>query len=696
MMRDLIGQQLGNYRLVNLLGRGGFAEVYLGQHIRLHTQVAIKVLHTHLSPEEIEQFQREAETIANLVHPHIVRVFDFDVANGIPFLVMDYCPEGTLRQRHPKGGHVQLPTIVSYIKQVAGALQYAHNQKIIHRDVKPENMLIGHHNALLLSDFGIAATAHSTSSMSTQVPVGTIFYMAPEQIQAQARPASDQYALGIIVYEWLCGARPFEGSYTEIFAKHLMIPPPPLREKVPTLPPEVEQVVLTALAKDPHRRFATVQAFATALEQASQSRQSQTLILPEPVMPSSQLGESQPSLSFSETTLPKQLPPPIVRVTPPRSSLQPTTQVTPQPSPFYPPEASDTSRPISQSASHPSRRAVIAGLVGLALVGSGITLFIIPPRPSPKLASHVTPTSTPLPTSTSYPIGTLLFTKRHSDQVFAVAWSPDGQRIASGSADKTVQVWDAVDGGNTFIYKGHSDLVHKVAWSPDSKRIASASWDKTVQVWDAVDGGNAFIYQGHRGAVRAVAWSPDGQRVASGSVDETVRVWNAVDGSNAFTYKGHSNVVQAVAWSLDGQRIASASWDKTVQVWDAIDGGNVYTYQGHSDIVNAAEWSPGGQRIASASTDHTVQVWDAVDGGNVFTYYGHHDVVFPVAWSPDGRRIASGSADDTVQVWDAVDGGNVFTYQRHANAVHAVAWSPDGKRIASASWDNTVQVWVAS
>ena len=345
--------------------------------------------------------------------------------------------------------------------------------------------------------------------------------------------------IGIVVYEWLCGTRPFEGSYTEIFAKHLMMPPPPLREKVSTLLPEVEQVVLIALAKDPHQRFATVQAFATALEQASQSGQSQTFILPKPVTPSSQLEESQPSFSFSEATLPNQSSPPIIFATPPHSSFQPVMQVTSQTPPSSTPESSDTPRPISQPTSRPSRRAVIAGLVGLTLVGSGITWFAISQPLTSRLAS--------------LPIGTLLYTYRgHSDQVFAVAWSPDGKRIASGSADETVQVWNAVDGGNTFTYKGHSDLVHAVAWSPDGKRIASASWDKTVQVWDAVDGGNVFIYQEHRGAVRAVAWLLDGMRLASGSVDETVQVWDAADGGNVFTYKGHSNVVQA-------RRMASAS-----------------------------------------------------------------------------------------------------------------------------------------
>src|SRR5690349_21109973 len=131
-MRNLIGQQLGNYQLVSLLGHGGFAEVYLGQHVRLSKQAAIKVLHAHLSDGQMKEFEQEAKTIASLEHPHIVRILDFDVSNGVPFLVMDYCPNGTLRKRHPKADRVPLPTVVSYIKQVADALQYAHDQKIIH------------------------------------------------------------------------------------------------------------------------------------------------------------------------------------------------------------------------------------------------------------------------------------------------------------------------------------------------------------------------------------------------------------------------------------------------------------------------------------------------------------------------------------------------------------------------------------
>src|SRR5438270_12312511 len=166
-MADRTGQQFGNYRLISLLGQGGYAEVYLGQHLRLNQQAAIKVLHAHLTETEAEHFQQEAQTISTLIHPSIIRVFDYDVQEGVPFLVMDYAAGGSLRKLHPRGSVVPLAQIVSYVKQVADALQYAHEQKFIHRDVKPENMLVGRRDEVLLSDFGIATVAHSSGSLST-------------------------------------------------------------------------------------------------------------------------------------------------------------------------------------------------------------------------------------------------------------------------------------------------------------------------------------------------------------------------------------------------------------------------------------------------------------------------------------------------------------------------------------------------
>ncbi len=187
-MADRAGQQLGNYRLSRLLGKGGFAEVYLGEHVYLKTLAAIKLLQTKVANEEdLQAFLKEAQTIAQLVHPHIVRVLDFGVDGETPFLVMDYATGGTLRRRHPKGTQLTLTTIISYIKQIAEALQYAHEEKFIHRDVKPENMLVGRRDAVLLSDFGIALIAQSSRYQSTQELIGTIAYMSPEQIQGKPR-----------------------------------------------------------------------------------------------------------------------------------------------------------------------------------------------------------------------------------------------------------------------------------------------------------------------------------------------------------------------------------------------------------------------------------------------------------------------------------------------------------------------------
>src|SRR5947209_7135028 len=184
-MADRTGQQFGNYRLVRPLGQGGYAEVYQAQHLRLNQQAAIKVLHAHLTESEAEHFQQEAQTISTLVHPSIIRVFDYDVQDGVPFLVMDYASGGSLRQSYLRGSPVPLPQVVSSVKQVADALQYAHEQKFIHRDVKPENMLLGRREEVLLSDFGLAALAHSSASFSAsgKGSVGTLAYMAPEQIQ---------------------------------------------------------------------------------------------------------------------------------------------------------------------------------------------------------------------------------------------------------------------------------------------------------------------------------------------------------------------------------------------------------------------------------------------------------------------------------------------------------------------------------
>jgi WD40 repeat protein len=608
-MADRVGQQLGNYQLIRLLGSGGFADVYLGEHIHLGTQAAIKVLTTRLTNEDIDGFRTEARTIARLKHPHIIRVLEFGVENGTPFLVMDYAPNGTLRSLHPKVSQLPLTTIVAYVRQVADALHYAHEQKLVHRDVKPENMLIGERNEVLLSDFGIATVAQSSRYQGTQEVAGTVAYMAPEQVQGHPRPASDQYSLGVVVYEWLSGERPFHGSFTEIATQHVLALPPPLREKVSGIAPLVEQVVMTALAKDAKERFASVQAFATALEQA--------VLLAQPTL------AARPSTPIGQPTI----------LVPPAHA--------PGSSPFAP-----TVR-ASQPPVH------IPGTTLAVYDGHSACVTSVSWSPDGQYVTSASDDHT-VDVWEATTGRHILTYDGHGDEVLFVAWSPDGVAIASGGRDETVQVWEAATGKKLLSYKRHTHQVYTLAWAPNGKRIASGGFDQTAQVWDAVSGELLVTYRGHSECVNGLAWAPNGKRIATASDDATVQVWDVARGQELVTYRGHAEAVWPAVWSPDGRYIASGAEDSTAQVWEAATGKRVLTYTGHTGEVLTLAWSPSGKYIASGGADETVQIWDAATGNLLFTYREHAFNVWSVAWSPDGRLIASAAGDNTVRVWQAV------------------------------------------
>jgi serine/threonine protein kinase len=269
-MNEYIGRQFGNYRIVRKLASGSFGTVYLAEHLHLERLAAIKILHvlTELNALARDKFLHEARVHALLQHPHIIHILDFGFDGSVPYMVMDYASNGTLRALHPRGTRVSAEHIVSYVNQIASALHYAHEQHVIHRDVKPENILLNSKRELVLSDFGVAIVQPTLDSLSTQGPAGTPLYMAPEQISGKPCPASDQYALGVMVYEWLCGEPPFRGPSMAAFLQHIQNPPPSLCARLPHLSPAVEDVVLGALAKNPQHRFSSVQDFATMLEEA--------------------------------------------------------------------------------------------------------------------------------------------------------------------------------------------------------------------------------------------------------------------------------------------------------------------------------------------------------------------------------------------------------------------------------------------
>ncbi len=269
---EYVGEMVGDYRLLRWLGGGGFGNVYQAEQVQKGQQVAVKVLRIRLSKQDdLRAFINEARTM-RLRHPHIVPLLDFGLSHDdTPFLVMEYAPKGTLRDRYPCSTRMPLLTAVAYASQMASALQYAHDAHLVHRDVKPENMLVRSDAVILLSDFGIATVAHSTyaPSLNQELIIGTVTYMAPEQLAGKARAASDQYALAVVIYEWLAGRVPFLGTTIEVAMQHTIQPPPSLIEQIPEIPQEVEAVLFKALAKDYKERFPSIQEFITALQDAS-------------------------------------------------------------------------------------------------------------------------------------------------------------------------------------------------------------------------------------------------------------------------------------------------------------------------------------------------------------------------------------------------------------------------------------------
>ncbi|HEX6776902.1 MAG TPA: protein kinase [Ktedonobacterales bacterium] len=717
-MADRVGQQLGKYQLTRLLGKGGFAEVYLGVHSHLETEAAIKVLHAQLvTAREVDKFRQEARDLARLTHQNIVRVLDFDVENETPYLVLDYAPNGSLRQRLPSERPIPPAEIVPYLTQIAEALQYAHDQHLIHRDIKPQNMLLGRHDEVLLTDFGIAVVAQSTSMQKTQGVAGTAAYMAPEQLQGKPRIASDQYGLGIVVYEWLAGERPFQGSFTEVASQHLFTPAPPLRGKIPAITPAVEQVVMTALAKDPKNRFGSVRAFANAFRQASRDTGAPVMLSSEPAtlpVPASQPAASAPGGVDNlegPTLTPASKPDSADRHeaptlydevsqtnTPPAgesagsgpavSSAPTQTPISP---PSLPPAALFSAPSVSPDASTMLPTAAMSSLPTVASTAD--RWANTPPSPNSFTLQPVVAPSAPVVPTPSAPS------------------APPEQRKEGGITRRAVVI--AGGAGIVLIGGGAALLALRgqpgapssaVSHQGTATRAATPTTNSTptpppTPTTPPPPIGTVFTrFSQHSEDIRSAVWSPNSALLASCSgspsnVDHTVRVWDATNGSQLFVYSGHSNEVRSVAWSPDGSKIASASFDHTVQVFDAKTGTPLLTYRGHTAEVRSVSWSPDSKRLVSGGSDTTVQVWDATSGQTYFIYRGHTDVVYAAQWSPNGSRIASGSVDQTAQVWDVANGANATVFRGHSGAVLSLAWSSDSARLVSGSVDHSVKVW---
>ena len=283
----------------------------------------------------------------------------------------------------------------------------------------------------------------------------------------------------------------------------------------------------------------------------------------------------------------------------------------------------------------------------------------------------------------------------HGDAVNSVAFSPDGKRLATGSDDKTAKIWDAQTGKELMTLSGHLDKVEEVAFSPRRQASGHRKQRRTAKIWDAQTGKELMTLSGHEGPVNSVAFSPDGKRLATGSEESNVKIWNAQTGKELMTLRGHEHPVNSVAFSPDGKRLASGSDDKLAKIWDTQTGKELMTLPGHGGPINSVAFSPDGKRLATGSSDRTAQIWDLEPGKAPTILRGHTNAVSSVAFSPDGRHLATASYDQTAKIWDALPGGTEAMTLRDDEWVTSVAFSPDGKLLATGSDDNTAKIWDA-
>ncbi len=666
---------------------------------RLNRPVAIKIIRRTAFLEDhyeamLRRFEREARSLASLDHPHIVKVFDYGEQEGSPYLVMQYLAGGSLKDLvRSAQGPLDWGKAIRLCIPIARALAYAHRRGIVHRDVKPANILLSVQGEPMLSDFGIAKILHTgeDSLTASGVSIGTPEYMAPEQAMGDVVAQSDIYSLGVVLFELVTGQRPFTADTPmAVMLKHIQEPMPDIRVFNPALPEELAHILEKACAKQPAARFASADEFADALERLV----SRTKMM----KPSAVAGTSEAETVIVKAS--RAVPPAVPARFPFRGWLRfallgvaailvflivffivnERSGGEPSASPTFTTAAMQVAASATSSPTLSSPTATASPVATRTPTVSVQTMRLELPVPVAK--EEITAENADLTEElSSMTIGHIYQLEYSSDGRYLALLVPEGvylynvqtkevrfirlmtqtsmfalspgssQLLTAGTNNGVLSFWGIQDGSLQVEIDLGVDGVRAIAFSPDSMLVAASTADHTIQLYAPYNRQKITIIKGHQDDVWGLDFSPDGSLLASASDDKSVRLWSVPEGLPVGLMIGHENAVVDVAFSPDGTKLASASWDKTVRLWNIPQGTPAHFLTGHSDWVRSVAFSPNGSLLASGGDDDTLRLWSVSDGALLKTLVGHGDDVHSVTFSPDGRLLVSTSLDGTIRMW---------------------------------------------